>query len=249
MKATTAILVEDEGVLRGELRAQLRRLWPELDVVGEAANGVEALELLDRLSPDVMFLDIEMPVLSGLDVARQAQGRCHIAFVTAYDAYAVAAFDAGAVDYVLKPIESARLQLAIERLKKQLGNTPPNLELVLRELAGASAPRNYLRWITASVGESLRVITVDDVIYFQSDAKYTRVVTHDGEAFIRKPLQELLSELDPATFWPIHRSTVVNAHAIAGASRDLRGRLLLALKRRDERLPVSESHQHRFRQM
>jgi DNA-binding LytR/AlgR family response regulator len=249
MTEPTAILVEDEAVLRGELRQRLRQLWPELAIIGEASNGAEALDLLERGAPDVMFLDIEMPVLSGLDVARQAQGRCHILFVTAYDTHAVAAFEAGAVDYVLKPLEQGRLQLAVDRLKRQIGSAPQPMEFVLRELARLAAPRNYLRWINASLGDALQLITVDDVLYFQSTEKYTRVVVPDGEAFIRRPLAELLTELDPSVFWPIHRSTVVNVRAIAGVSRDLRGRLFVNLKQREERLSVSESHQHLFRRM
>jgi DNA-binding LytR/AlgR family response regulator len=249
MNAPSAILVEDEAVLRGELRQRLRQLWPELEIIGEASNGAEALELLERGQPDVMFLDIEMPVLSGLDVARQAQGRCHILFVTAYDTHAVAAFDAGAVDYVLKPLEQGRLQLAVDRLKRQIGLVPQRMEFVLRELARLAAPRNYIRWINASLGDSLQIITVDDVLYFQSTEKYTRVVMPDAEAFIRRPLAELLTELDPSAFWPIHRSTVVNVRAIAGVSRDLRGRLSVLLKQREEQLAVSESHQHLFKRM
>jgi DNA-binding LytR/AlgR family response regulator len=249
MTDTTAILVEDEAVLRGELRQRLRQLWPELEILGEAGNGAEALELLERRAPDVMFLDIEMPVLSGVDVARQAQGRCHIVFVTAYDTHAVAAFEAGAVDYVLKPLEQGRLQLTVDRLKRQIRSTPQRLDFVLREMARLAAPRNCLRWINASLGDSLQLITVEDVLYFQSTEKYTRVVTADGTALIRKPLAELLAELDPAIFWPIHRSTVVNVRAIAGVSRDLRGRLFVRLKQRDERLSVSESHQHLFKRM
>jgi DNA-binding LytR/AlgR family response regulator len=216
---------------------------------GEAATGIEALDLLEQHSPDVLFLDIEMPLLTGLDVAQQAEARCHIAFVTAYDAYAVAAFETGAVDYVLKPLERNRLRLSVERLQQRLGSVPANLTVLLRELARTAAPRNYLRWINASVGQSVQLITTDEVVYFQADAKYTRVVTSTQEALIRTSLHELQGQLDPAVFWLIHRSTLVNANAIAGVSRDLRGRLLLTLKHRPERLTVSESHQHRFRQM
>jgi DNA-binding LytR/AlgR family response regulator len=249
MGAPTAILAEDETVLREELRQHLHELWPALRVLGEAGNGVEALDLIERHAPDVLFLDIEMPRLSGLDVAQQAQGRCHIAFVTAYDTHAVAAFEAGAVDYVLKPLERARLKVAVERLQQRLGSVPPNLDVLLRELTRGAAPRKYLRWINAAVGRSLQLITVDEVIYFQADTKYTRVVTATQEALIRKSLAELQAELDPANFWQIHRSTVVNVNAIAGVSRDLRGRLSVTLKQRDDRLSVSESHQHLFKQM
>jgi DNA-binding LytR/AlgR family response regulator len=249
MATPTAILAEDETVLRDELRQHLRELWPALRIVGEAATGVEALDLIERHAPDILFLDIEMPLLSGLDVAQQAQGRCHIAFVTAYDMHAVAAFETGAVDYILKPLERSRLRLAINRLQQRLGSVPPNLDLLLRELTQAAAPRRHLRWINASVGQNTLVITVDEVIYFQADTKYTKVVTATHEALIRKSLQELQVELDPSIFWSIHRSTVVNANAIAGVSRDFRGRLSVTLKQRDERLSVSESHQHLFKQM
>jgi DNA-binding LytR/AlgR family response regulator len=249
VRAPTAVLAEDESVLRDELRQHLSELWPGLHIVGEAATGVEALDLLERCSPDILFLDIEMPRLTGLDVAQQVAGRSHIVFVTAYDAHAVAAFDAGAVDYVLKPLERDRLRRAVERLQQRLGSVPPNLEVVIRELARVSLPRSYLRWINASVGQSVQVITVDEVLYFQADTKYTRVVTASQEALIRKSLHELQLELDPAVFWQIHRSTIVNANAIAGVSRDIRGRLLVNLKHRNENLAVSETHQARFRQM
>jgi DNA-binding LytR/AlgR family response regulator len=248
-KGATAILAEDETVLRDELRQHLGELWPELRIVGEAGTGVETLQLLDRHVPDLMFLDIEMPGLTGLDVAQQAQGRCHIVFVTAYDIHAVSAFEAGAIDYLLKPIERARLQLALDRVKQRLGSTPPNLENLLREFARDSAPRTYLRWINASVGQTTQVITVEEIAYFQADTKYTRVVTENAEALIRKSLNELQSELDPSIFWQIHRSTIVNANAIAGVSRDFRGRMTLKLKNREEKLSISESHQHLFRQM
>jgi DNA-binding LytR/AlgR family response regulator len=249
MAAPTAILAEDETVLREELRQHLRELWPALRILGEAATGVAALDLLERHAPDVLFLDIEMPLLSGLDVAQQAQGRCHIAFVTAYDMHAVAAFETGAVDYILKPLERSRLALAIDRLKQRLGSVPPNLDVLLRELTQSAAPRRYLRWINASLGQSTVVLTVDEVLYFQADTKYTKIVTASHEALIRKSLQELQAELDPSTFWAIHRSTVVNANAIAGVSRDIRGRLSVTLKQHKDILAVSESHHHLFKQM
>jgi len=249
VRSPTAILAEDETVLRDELRQHLMDLWPELRIIGEAGTGVEALDLIERETPDVLFLDIEMPRMSGLDVAQQTQGRCHIAFVTAFDAHAVAAFETGAVDYVLKPLERTRLKRAVERLQQRLGSMPANLDVLLRELTRSSAQRTYLRWINASVGQAVRLFTVDEVIYFQADTKYTRIVTASQEALIRKPLVELQVELDPAIFWPIHRSTIVNANAITGVSRDFRGRLTVSLKQRRETLSVSESHQHLFKQM
>jgi DNA-binding LytR/AlgR family response regulator len=244
----TGLIAEDEDVLRVELRSHLASLWPELEVVAEAANGIEALRALDRDAPQVAFLDIEMPGLTGLDVARQIQGRCHVVFVTAYDAHAIAAFEQGAIDYVLKPYEDARLALAVRRVQERLKSTPPPLDGLLRELARVPA-REHLRWINASQGQEVRLITVDEVCYFQSDAKYTRVVTATGEALIRRSLKELLDELDPHHFWQIHRATVVNANAIAGVSRDFRGQVSVKLKARPERLAVSEAHVHLFRQM
>ncbi len=249
MSSPTAILAEDERALRDELRQLLQELWPELTVVGEAGTGIEALQLLEKHSPDVMFLDIQMPAMTGLEVAHQARGRCHIVFVTAYDDYAVSAFETGALDYVLKPLERERMRVAVDRVRQRVGSTPPNLETLLRELIRNAEPRNYLRWINASVGHSMQLITVDDVVYFQADSKYTRVVTSTCEALIRKPLNELRNELDPSIFWQVHRSTIVNANAIAGVSRDLMGHINLKLKRRDEKLHVSESHAHLFRQM
>ena len=255
MSAPTAIIAEDEATLRGQLVEQLGQLWPELDILGEAADGVQALRLLDEHRPDVMFLDIQMPGATGLEVARQASGRCHVVFVTAYDQHAVAAFDQGAVDYVLKPVSAARLFTAVSRLKQRLGSPPARLDSALNGLSSlgggplSAATRQYLRWINASVGQNLKLITVDEVSYFQADNKYTRVVTAEGEALIRKPLKELVEELDPNQFWQIHRSTLVNATSIAGVTRDFRGRMLVKLKTRQETLLVSDSFTHRFRQM
>jgi DNA-binding LytR/AlgR family response regulator len=249
MAQPTALIAEDETVLRAELRAHLGALWPELRIAGEAANGFEALQLLDRLNPDLAFLDIQMPGLTGLEVARQAAKHCHVVFVTAFDAHAVAAFEQGAIDYVLKPYSVERLALAVSRLRQRLGNPPPPLDAVLRELAGGTVPKKHLRWINASKGQEVTLITVDEVLYFQSDTKYTRVVTAESEALIRTSLKDLQEELDPVCFWPIHRSTIVNANAIAGVSRDFRGRVMVKLKSRAEKLAVSETHEHLFRQM
>lgn len=246
----TAVVAEDEAALRGELVEQLGRLWPELSIVGEAADGLEALRLLDQHRPDILFLDIEMPGAKGIDVAREANGRAHVVFVTAYDQYAIAAFDQGAVDYLLKPLAGARLFTAITRLKARLGQAPAPLGQVLEQLGGRpAAERAPLRWINASVGQTLRLITVDEVMFFQSDNKYTRLGLKDGEALIRKPLKELIDELDPQQFWQIHRSTLVNVNAIASVSRDFRGRMQIKLKHGSETLLVAESCTHLFRQM
>ena len=249
MTNPTALIAEDEAVLRDELRSHLATLWPALQIVGEAGNGLEALQLLDRLAPDLVFLDIQMPGLTGLEVARQVGHRCHVVFVTAYDAHAVAAFEQGAIDYVLKPYAVERLALAVHRLRQRVGSSPAPLDRLLRELSGVAPSRKHLRWINASQGQDVALITVDEVLYFQADTKYTRVVTADGEALIRTSLKELQEELDPACFWMIHRSTIVNANAIAGVTRDFRGRIVVKLKSRSEKLTVSEAHEHLFKQM
>jgi DNA-binding LytR/AlgR family response regulator len=245
----TAVIAEDEPVLRRELVLRLAHLWPTLRILGEAENGMEAVALLDREAPDILFLDIEMPGMSGLEVARHANGRSHIVFVTAFDAHAVAAFDQGAVDYVLKPYDDARLGLALQRLQQRLGSAPVLSEGVLRELARLAPKRDYLRWVNAAVGTEVQLITVDEVCYFQADSRYTRVVTAQREPLIRLAMKELLETLDPACFWQIHRSTIVNANAIAGVTRDLRGHMKLKLKQRPEKLAVSVAHERLFRQM
>jgi len=244
----TAIVAEDEATLRQQLVEQLGQLWPELTIVAEAADGVSALRLMAEHRPDIMFLDIQMPGATGLEVARQVNGRSRVVFVTAYDEHAVAAFEQGAIDYVLKPISAARLFTTVTRLKERLGTPPPRLDAVLGP-ATVPPQKSWLRWINASVGQNVRLITVEEIAYFQADNKYTRVVTTDGEALIRKPLKELSEELDPSQFWQVHRSTMVNVGAVAGVSRDFRGRMLLKLKGRSETLQVSDSYTHLFRQM
>ena len=249
MKAR-AIIVEDEAVLRIQLEEMLLKIWPELDVVASAEDGVQGRAALERHHPDVVFLDIQMPGLSGLEVAREASGRCHVVFVTAYAQYAVTAFDAGAVDYVLKPFNEQRLALAVARVQQRLNQKPAQLDSLLTELASRIAQaRPFLRWITAARGANVRLITVDDICYFQSDTKYTRAVTADGESLISTPLKDLLEQLDPAVFWQIHRSTLVNVNAIDSASRDVTGHVIVRLKGRNETLRVSQPFAHLFRQM
>lgn len=252
MSATTytAVIAEDEPVLRAQLKELLGAVWPELEVVAAAEDGLQARQALEQHHPDVLFLDIQMPGLTGLELAKQASGRCHVVFVTAYDQYAVAAFEEGAVDYVMKPLSAARLATACGRVKKRLTTAPADLDRLLGMLAQRAAQAQpYLRWINASQGTEVRLITVDEICYFQSDTKYTRAVTASSESLIRKPLKELLEELDPSSFWQIHRSTVVNVNAIAGVSRDFGGHLFVKLKARKETLPVSQPFAHLFRQM
>lgn len=246
--AVKALIAEDEPVLSAELGDLLARLWPELTVVGAVEDGIEALRLLDEHKPDVLFLDIEMPGMSGLELARQASGRCHVVFVTAHNRYAVAAFDEGAIDYVMKPLSAARLATAIARVKEKITSKPARLDRILQALTQTSS-KLYLRWITASHGNDLRVITTDEIVYVKANNKCTIVVTADRESVIRRPIKELVDELDPEVFWQIHRGTLVNANAIAGVKRDWTGKLHVRLKQRKETLPVSEPYVHLFKAM
>lgn len=246
---TSAIIVEDEPLMRAQLRRKLTEVWPELEIVAEAENGALALEALEREEPDLMFLDIQMPVMTGIEVAQRLDGRCHVVFVTAYDEYAVAAFEQGAIDYLLKPVEADRLALTVERLKSRLDQPAPSLNLIVDQLAQVAAPALRLRWIKASIGANIRLISVQEVAYFQSDEKYTRVVTADTEALIRKPIKELIDELDPEQFWQIHRSTLVNVQCIGAIGRDFRGQPEIQLRNRAEKLTVSRPFAHLFKQM
>jgi len=246
----TAILAEDEPILRAQLQAKLAKLWPELDIIASVEDGAAALEALEDRTPDFMFLDIQMPEMTGLEVARHVGSRSHVVFVTAYDQYAIQAFEAGAVDYVLKPVTDERLALTVERLKSKAATPPPDLTALLARIAGQVSPkRERLQWIKATVGQQLRLIPVADVLFFQSDEKYTRVVTRDSEALIKTPIRELLDGLDPEVFWQIHRSTLVNAGAIAGVTRDFRGQAHVKVKGRDDELVVSRIYSHLFKQM
>ena len=250
MNRPTAIIAEDEPLLRSELRDALDALWPELEIRVEAENGVEAIRALGDVRADVLFLDIQMPGASGLEVARVASGKCHVVFVTAYDKYAVAAFEQGAVDYVMKPFSAARLATAISRVRERMKGTPANLDGLLRVLAEQNkAGRQYLRWISVTQGRTVRLITTDEICYFQADNKYTTLVTLAGQSLISKTIKELAEELDPETFLQIHRGTIVNINAIATVHRDLHGRYKVRLKHRSEALQVSTSFAHLFRNM
>jgi DNA-binding LytR/AlgR family response regulator len=248
--APTAVIAEDEPLLADELADMLRALWPQLEIVSRAADGVAALADIEMHAPDLAFLDVHMPLLNGIEVARQLAGRCHVAFITSYDQYAIDAFEAGAVDYVLKPPTAARLATSVQRLKARLRQPPPDLRRALEDLAqSAPAAPRYLQWINASRGAAVRLITVDEILYFKADQKYTMVVTPDAESLIRKTIKELSEELDPTMFWQVHRSTLVNVHAIDSVIRDERGNLNLRLKQRPESLAVSAAYVHLFRQM
>ena len=244
----TAILAEDEAILRQQLQGKLAKLWPELEIIASVEDGAAALEALEDRVPDFMFLDIQMPEMTGVEVARHVAGRCHVVFVTAYDQYAIQAFETGAADYILKPATDERLAVTIERLKAKLATPPVDLNALLAKLTEQNR-KERLQWIKATVGQSLRLIPVDEVLFFQSDEKYTRVVTAEGEALIKTPIRELLDGLDPEAFWQIHRSTVVNAAAIAAVTRDFRGQAHVKVRGRDESLVVSRIYSHLFKQM
>jgi DNA-binding LytR/AlgR family response regulator len=245
---TRYLIAEDEPLLAAEIGEELARLWPQATALPPVHDGHAALQAIDRDRPEVVFLDVQMPGLNGLEVARLLQGRAHVVFITAFDHYAVQAFDEGAVDYVLKPIDPLRLARAVQRTKERLAGPPADLKPLLDRLP-AAAPSEPLRWITVLRGRELQFITVDDVLYFRADNKYVAVVTAETEALVSTPLKELLTRLDPERFWQVHRSTIVNVDAIKSVSRGLTGKLSIALKARTEKLEVSTAYAHRFKQL
>ena len=268
--ALRAVIADDERLMREQLRARLAEAWPDLEIVAEAKHGAEAVQLVEQHHPDIVFLDIRMPGMTGVEAARAiaqlASGDdtpdgwagCEVVFITAYDEYAVEAFEQGAADYVLKPAERERLERTAERLRRRiaqrgsgegpaLGGMQQLLQKLSTHMNPGAAPK--LKWIQASVGQSIQMIPVEEVLFFISDEKYTRVQTATLEALIRKPIKELLEELDAELFWQIHRSTLVNVKAIAGVSRDLRGRQLVSVKGHPEKLEVSRSFTGLFKGM
>jgi DNA-binding LytR/AlgR family response regulator len=301
-----AVLADDERLMREQLRERLQQAWPELQIVAEAKNGLEAVQLVQQHAPDIVFLDIRMPGLTGVEAARQiaqlhlvgnAQDHAtpdttpeapisepwlpEVVFITAYDQYAVEAFEQGVADYVLKPAEPERLKLTVERLKKRLalrgtgadglahtqadseaqdghgalrqeGPNGPRMQQLLHQLSHQLNPGGAparLQWIQAAVGSAIQMIAVDEVLFFISDEKYTRVQTAQVEALIRKPIKELIDGLDPQQFWQIHRSTLVNVKAISGVTRDFRGRQIVSVKGHREQLEVSRSYAGLFKGM
>ncbi len=258
----TAVIAEDEPILLAQLKAKLTKLWPELDVVAAVGDGETALEAIAEHRPDFAFLDIQMPEMTGIDVAKhlakhgsEAPLRTHIVFVTAYDQYAVEAFEAGAIDYVLKPYGDERLGATVRRLQDRLAQIPPapaqDLDSLLQRIAQTLGHKGAERmsWIKANIGNNLRLISVDDVLYFQADEKYTCVVTAEFEALIKTPIRELIDGLDSEKFWQIHRSTIVNVKAIEGVTRDFRGQAQVKVRGRKEGLTVSRPFSHLFKQM
>jgi DNA-binding LytR/AlgR family response regulator len=245
----TAVIAEDEPLILRELRDTLGELWPQLNIVAEVANGAEALAAVVRHAPNVVFLDIQMPGINGLEVAQTLNGKAHVVFVTAFDRYAVAAFEQGALDYVLKPVSKSRLQATIARLHARLSEPPAELGRIA-ELLRDIVPQEsrFLKWLTVPMGKEFRVVSVAEISYLQSDRKYTTVVTPYGSYLLHAPLRQMKERLDPSVFWQIHRGVIVNVGAIDRIYRSFRGSLEIKLKERGELLPVSAAHAHLFRE-
>ena len=253
----TAILAEDEPILRAQLKTKLGKVWPELQIVADVGDGEAALEAIAMHRPTLACLDIQMPEMTGIEVAKSLAAnrdlKCHIVFVTAFDQYAVDAFDTGAIDYVLKPYSDERLQAAVERLQQRLSAVPAqpqDLDALMRHLAKQLKPdAEKLKWIKANIGSNLRLIPIDEVLFFQADEKYTLVATKEFDALIKTPIKELLDGVDGEKFWQIHRSTIVQAGAIEAVTRDFRGQATVRVKGRKENLTVSRPFSHLFKQM
>ncbi len=254
----TAVIAEDEPILRTQLKTKLAKLWPELQIMAEVGDGEAALEAITEQRPRLAFLDIQMPEMTGVEVARHLAAhrelQCHVVFVTAFDQYAVEAFDTGAIDYILKPYSDERLSTAVERLKQRLSAVPAppaqNLDALVAHLSARLAPQNErLKWIKANIGANLRLIPIEEVLFFQADEKYTLVATREFDALIKTPIKELLVGLDAEKYWQIHRSTIVNATAIEAVTRDFRGQAQVKIKGRKENLTVSRPFSHLFKQM
>jgi DNA-binding LytR/AlgR family response regulator len=249
MNVPRAVIAEDEPLVRREIRDTLAQLWPELMIVAEVGDGLEAVAALESLRPDVFLLDINMPGLNGLEVAQRLNGRAHVVFVTAFDQYAVAAFEQGALDYVLKPISPSRMQLTMERLRARLSEPPADLHRIAELLREVAPPEpKYLKWLTVPHGAELRVVAVAEISYLRADEKYTTVVTPHGAFLLTSSLRQMRDKLDPQVFWQVHRSVVVNVSAIDRIYHSFRGALEIKVKGREELLPVSAAHAHLFRE-
>jgi DNA-binding LytR/AlgR family response regulator len=250
VSSPTAVIAEDEPLLRAELRETLNKLWPELVICAEASDGFEALQALQQHSPQVMFLDIQMPGLSGLEVAQQAGGKSNIVFISAYDRHAIEAFERGAIDYVQKPLSAARLSTTIERLKQKIHAAPTDLRDVADLLRGLSVQGgNYLKWLSVPHGGEVRLIMIEDICYLRADNKYTTVATATAQFLLSSTLKCVKEKLDPQAFWQIHRSVVVNVAAIRAVHRSFRGMLEVKLKERSELLPVSAAYAYQFKHL
>ncbi len=252
--APSAVVADDERLMREQIIDRLKEAWSELVIVGEASNGREAIAMVESLEPDIVFLDISMPGMDGIEAAQALAGRVHVVFVTAHDEFAIRAFEQGAVDYLLKPAEPERVALTCQRLRERLKQAPDPMNELLAQLSqrlgtGGPKPRQYIRWVQASVGANIRMIPTSDILFFRAEDKYTRVQSRGFEALIRKPIKELIDELDPDEFWQIHRATVVRVDAIEQVSRDFRGYQIVHVKGSEEKLQVSRTFNHLFKQM
>jgi DNA-binding LytR/AlgR family response regulator len=244
-----AIIADDESHLSDDLQRRLAQLWPELEIVAVLHDGIAAEQALCELTPDIAFLDIRMPGQSGLDAARAATADCRVVFVTAFDDHAVQAFEQAAVDYLLKPVSDERLARCVERLQQRSTAAPDALLARLQQLLAQQSKPEPLRWLRIQVGQQVRMIAVEEVCYFQSADKYTTVLTRDAEYLLRTPLKDLLAQLDPEQFWQVHRGTIVNVRQVVSAYHDLLGKVSLKLRDRAEKVAVSRSYAHLFRQM
>lgn len=244
-----AIIADDEPHLADDLRRRLARLWPELEITAVLHDGLATAQALQEIKPDIAFLDIRMPGQSGLDAARAAASDCRVVFVTAFDHHAVQAFEQAAVDYLLKPVSDERLARCVERLRQHSAAVPDALLARLQQLLAQPAKPAPLRWLRLQVGQNVRMVAVEEVCYFQSADKYTTVLTRDAEYLLRTPLKDLLAQLDPEQFWQVHRGTIVNVKQVVSARHEPLGKVSLKLRDRPERLGVSRSYAHLFRQM
>jgi DNA-binding LytR/AlgR family response regulator len=244
-----ALIADDEQHLAEDLRRRLTVLWPELKIIAVVHDGIAAEQALTELKPDIAFLDIRMPGQSGLDAARSASVATRLVFVTAFDDHAVQAFEQAAVDYLLKPVSDERLERCVERLQQGSLFAPDAMMTRLQQLLATPAKPEPLRWLRIQVGQTVRMVAVEEVCYFQSADKYTTVLTRDAELLLRTPLKDLIEQLDPDQFWQVHRGTVVNAKQIVSAHHDLLGKVTLSLKDRAEKVAVSRSYAHLFKQM
>jgi DNA-binding LytR/AlgR family response regulator len=242
------LIAEDEQFIADDLQRRLKRLQPDLEIIGIVHDGLAAQQALQMLSPEVAFLDIRMPGMSGMEAARSAASNCRVVFVTAYDEYAVAAFELAAADYLLKPVSDERLAKCLDRLKENSTVDAQQLLVQLQSLIQRTSPEP-MRWIRAQVGQQVKLIAIGDVCYFQSADKYTAVFTRDAELLLRTPMKELITQLDVQAFWQVHRGTVVNVQQVLAAQHDESGKVTLTLRDRPEKLAVSRSYAHLFRQM
>jgi DNA-binding LytR/AlgR family response regulator len=244
-----AIIADDEQHIAQDLSRRLALLWPELQIVAVLHDGMAAAQALQEIKPDIAFLDIRMPGQSGLDAARAAAADCRVVFVTAFDDHAVQAFEQAAVDYLLKPVSEERLARCVERLKQRSEAAPDALLARLQQLLATQNKPEFLRWLRIQVGQSVRMVAVEEVCYFQSADKYTTVLTRDAELLLRTPLKDITEQLDGKQFWQVHRGTIVNAEQIVSAHHDLLGKVSLILRDRPEKIAVSRSYAHLFKQM